>query len=158
MIQQVDSTLIPDSTPATASSLNPIEFPTDNNTTQSQSSGTNSNKNENNENNNTLTVETNIHQHYGDEEDPFREAPVSSTRSRSTALYSALSRVSLTDSDNAILSGKYYDPDYELYFNAAFPLISCGVMTEDEALRTSEHEQWRFPRTLRARMEPGLMR
>ena len=61
MIQQVNSTLIPDSLPVTASSLNPIEFSTDNSITQS--SNTNTNNNYNNDNDNTLTIETNINQH-----------------------------------------------------------------------------------------------
>ena len=54
-----------------------------------------------------------------------------------------MSCVTVDDSMEAVLSGKHYDPDYEFFFNSCFPLISCGVMTEDDAMRTPEQQQWK---------------
>lgn len=133
LIQQVDNPLQSDATNATSSSLAPIEFSSFDNATAPDTQ-------ESANNDDAPTVETTINQ---DIDDPFIEAPALSTRSRSRVLYSNMPCVTVDDSMEAVLSGKHYDPDYELLFNSCFPLISCGVMTEDDAMRTPEQQQWK---------------
>ena len=78
---------------------------------------------------------------------PLDTGPSRSTRAQLNrypveALYSNLSKVSLSDGQSAILSGKYFDPDDEYLLQAERILMSCGAVPEEEVKTTAEADKW----------------
>ena len=142
LLQEIDSPPISDVTPVSNEALEPIEFTTLKPNSQS-----------------TTQPEINPHSiitppeimfddnSTSDSDSPeipedFKYAPAYSTRSKQKVMYSELSNVSLYDSSGILTSGKYYDPDYEYSFTPQFHVMTCGVLTEEDALNTPERDKW----------------
>ena len=66
----------------------------------------------------------------------------SKTKAKETLLYSHLSKVSENDAIEAILSGKYYDPDLEYLLFPEFAYMSAGTISEEDAMGSDQKDLW----------------
>ena len=83
------------------------------------------------------------------QQDPSADRRTRSTRSQlrqqasePSALFSNLSKITLSQGQDAILSGKYYDPDDEFALRPERAYMSCGTIDESDALDKLESDKW----------------